>query len=368
MWKIFYVFVKKEWCHILRDKRTLLILFGIPLVQVLLFGYAVTTEFKNAHIAILDHARNTNSQRLISHVQSSGNFVVQDLLQHENQIEDGFKDGTIQLVLVIPKEFQQHQSGSSIIPLQLIADGSDPNKASTLVQYMSAMLQKFDFFTASSDAPFVIQIEERMLYNPQLISAYNFIPGTISFILLIISAMLTSLTIAREKEIGTMEILLVSPLPPIVIILGKVAPYAILSFIDAIVILLVGHFVFEVPVNGSIILLLSCCFLYVLTALTLGILISIKSKTQQQAMMGSMMGLMLPAMILSGFVFPVASMHPILQVISKIIPATHFINILKGVMLRGVGLVSIGFEIVILLITTLILLLITWKSFKIRLE
>ena len=217
-------------------------------------------------------------------------------------------------------------------------------------------------------SPFQIQVESRMLYNPQLASAYTFIPGTIALILLIVCAMLTSLTIAREKELGTMEILLVSPLPPLLIILGKVTPYAVLAFLDAVLILLLGYFVFKVPVLGSVLLLLFCCLLYVLVGLSLGTLISTRSTSQQQAMMSSLMGLMMPSLILSGFLFPLSSMPKILQFIGQIIPATYFIEILKGIMLRGVGLQFIYLEVLVLLGMVMVLLAFTWKNFNVRLQ
>ncbi len=369
MFKIFRAFVRKEFYHILRDKRTLLILFGIPVALVLLFGYTVTTEFKDASIDILDYAKDDASAQLIQHLQSSGHFTVNRLLTSEKEMDAGFKEGASKLVVVIPNNFAAKLYAKSAMTIQLITDGSDPNNANTLVQYATSMVNTFqNNELQQTENPFTIKVENRMLYNPQLVSAYNFIPGTIALILLIISAMLTSLTIAREKEMGTMEILLVSPLPPILIILGKVTPYALLSFIDAVLVLILGYFVFEVPIAGSLILLLFSCLLYVITALALGTLISTTSKTQQDAMMRSLMGLMMPSLILSGFIFPLSSMPKILQVLGQIIPATYFIEILKGVMLRGVGLRFVIFEIGILTLTTMVLLFFTWKNFKIRLE
>ncbi|WP_299361546.1 ABC transporter permease [Winogradskyella sp.] len=369
MIKIFWAFVKKEFYHILRDKRTLLILFGIPVALVLLFGYTVTTEFKDASIDILDYAKDDASTELINHLQSSGHFTVNKFISSEAEMDAGFKEGTSKLVVVIPNNFTSDFYDNNPITIQLITDGSDPNNANTLVQYATNMITTFQRNKLQQpENPFIINVEDRMLYNPQLVSAYNFIPGTIALILLIISAMLTSLTIAREKELGTMEILLVSPLPPLLIILGKVTPYALLSFIDAVLVLVLGYFVFKVPILGSTILLLFACLLYVITALALGTLISTVSKTQQDAMMRSLMGLMMPSMILSGFIFPLASMPKVLQVIGQIIPATYFIEILKGVMLRGVGLKFVIYEIGILTLTTFLLLFFTWKNFKIRLE
>lgn len=369
MIKVFWAFVKKEIFHIIRDRRTLLILFGMPVAQVLIFGYAVTNEFRDAKIDVLDHARDATSQQLISHMASSGHFEINELLLSEKEMEKGLKSGVTKLVMVIPEDFSARFYGPENVTIQLVADGSDPNNSNTLLQYATSMINDFQRERLQQEInPYLVKVEMRMLYNPQLESAYNFIPGTIALILLVISAMMTSLTIAKEKETGTMEILLVSPLPPLLIILGKVAPYAVLSFLDAVLVLVLGYFVFDVPIAGSLVLLLTMCMLYVVTALSLGTLISTVSKTQQDAMMRSLIGLMMPSMMLSGFVFPMTSMPIVLQYIGHIIPATHFIEILKAVMLRGVGLEFVWFEVVVLLGMTSLLLMLTWKKFKIRLE
>ncbi len=369
MWKVFWAFVKKEVYHIVRDKRTLLILFGMPVAQVLIFGYAVTNEFNDTSINVLDHARDESSFQLIQHIQSSGNFLVDEILTSEKQIEAGFKNGSTKLVLVIPEDFSEEFYSGNTTYIQLITDGSDPNNSNTLVQYITAMISDFQAERGDQGSnPYHIKIKSRMFYNPQLESAYNFIPGTIALILLIISAMMTSLTIAKEKETGTMEVLLVSPLSPWLIILGKVTPYAALSFIDAVLVLVLGYFVFNVPILGSLLLLLLLCLLYVLTALSLGTLISTVSKTQQDAMLRSLMGLMMPSMLLSGFIFPIASMPVVLQVISKIVPATYFIEILKGIMLRGVSFPLIATQVGVLVLMTAFFLVATWRKFNIRLE
>ncbi len=369
MLKIFWAFIVKEFYHILRDKRTLLILFGIPVALVLLFGYTVTNEFKGAQMDVLDYAKDATSAELIAHMQSSGHFKVRKLIRSEQELEAGFQEGSTKLVMVIPNHFSEDLFRNKSINIQLLTDGSDPNNANTLVQYATSMINMFKKNQLNEgNNPRAITVESRMLYNPQLISAYNFIPGTIGLILLIISAMLTSLTIAKEKETGTMEILLVSPLSPLLIILGKVTPYALLAFIDALLVLILGYFVFKVPILGNLTILLLSCLLYVITCLALGTLISTVSKTQQDAMMRSLIGLMMPSLILSGFLFPLTSMPLLLQYISKIIPATYFIEILKGVMLRGVGLRFIVYEVLILLVLTTLFLLIAWKNFKIRLE
>ncbi len=369
MLRVFWAFVQKEYFHILRDKRTLLILFGMPVAQVLIFGYAVTNEFKDAALDVLDHAQDETSAQLIQHMQRSGHFRLNQLLRTEAEMESGFRAGNSKLILIIPQDFDTQLYGNGQASLQLIADASDPNNANTLLQYATSMIE--DFQKERSDSPRMTErfgVQTRMLYNPQLKGAYNYVPGTIAIILLIVSAMMTSLTIAKEKETGTMEILLVSPLPPLMIILGKVAPYAILSFLDIILVLVLGYFVFEVPLLGNLLLLLVICLLYVITALALGTLISTVSKTQQDAMLRSLMGLMMPSMILSGFIFPLASMPALLNWLGHLIPATYFIVILKGIMLRGVGAGYIVLEVAILLVMTLVLLFLSWKNFKIRLE
>jgi len=369
MIKVFWAFVKKEFYHIIRDKRTLLILFGMPIAQILIFGYAVTNEFNDARIDILDRAKDETSKLLVEHLQSSGNFQLNNVLRSEREIERGMKSGESKLVVVIPENFSADFHNGESPKVQVVTDGSDPNNATTLVQYVTDMVNSFQAERGNLiPTPYQIGIETRMVYNPQLASAHNFVPGTIALILLIICAMLTSLTIAREKELGTMEILLVSPLPPILIIVGKVTPYALLSFIDAILVLLLGRFVFGVPIEGSVPLLLMACFLYVIMALALGTFISAVSNTQQDAMMRSLMGLMMPSMLLSGFIFPLASMPKILGYIGQLVPATYFIEILKAVMLRGTGISFVLFEIGVLLLMTLAFLFFAWRKFKIRLE
>lgn len=367
--KAFIAFVRKEIFHILRDRRTLLILFGMPIVQVIIFGYTVTNEFKDASIAILDNARDELSVELIQHLQASGHFELKADLRSYDDIQDHFADGSVKMAVVIPSDFANRFYDDKFAQIQLIADGTEPNYATTLVTYATGMIRSFQAEKGGVQSrPYQVQVETRMMYNPELKSVYNFVPGVITLILMLISAMMTSLTIAKEKELGTMELLLVSPLPPMLIILGKVTPYVLLSFMNAVMILLLGVFLFHVPIVGSLALLLGACVLFVLTALALGILISTRTNTQQAAMIISLMMLMLPTMLLSGFIFPIDSMPDILQVISRIIPATYFIDILKHVMLKGTGWEFIWFPTVVLSGMTLLFLVASYKNFKIRLQ
>jgi len=365
--KTFFAFIRKEFKHIFRDKRTLIILFGMPIVQVLLFGFAITTEIKDGKIAILDLAKNTVSQQYINTITSSGYFILTQNLSSYSQIEEAFKKGDIKIALVIPANFAKDIGTIKSAEVQIIADASDPNMANMLTGYISGITGTFALEKGLLHK-ILISIESKMLYNPENKSVFMFVPGVMTIILMLVSAMMTSITVAKEKEIGTMEILLVSPLKPSIIIIGKVIPYVVLSLFNAGTILLLGFTVFGMPMEGSSLLLGLEILLFIITSLSLGILISTVSETQQTAMMISLMGLMLPTILLSGFIFPVESMPKILQYISDIIPAKWFIIIIKSIMLKGVGITVLWKETLILLATASFLIIMSIKRFKIRLE
>lgn len=366
--KQFWAFVRKEIWHIQRDRRTLLILFGMPIVQVLLFGYAITTEFRGAKFAVLNHAGDQMSQELIQKFQASGHFSLVENAQNTDQIEKALKSNDIKLALIIPESFEQkiNQSTENTV-VQLITDGSDPNSATILTNYAQMIMMQFQKEQGLA-APLTLNVLTKMVYNPELKSVYMFVPGVITFILLLISAMLTSLTIAREKELGTMELLLVSPLHPMLLILGKVFPYIILSLINMLTILALGYYVFHVPILGSFWLLMALSLVFILMSLSLGIFISTKTKDQQTAMLISLMALMMPTMILSGFIFPIESMPPFLQGLSHIIVGKYFIIILKDIMLKGSGMAYLWNETLILFGVAIFFMVMSAKNFKVRLE
>ncbi len=366
--KKFIAFVKKEFRHILRDRRTLLILLGMPVVQIVLFGYAITNEFRNASIVVLDQSRDELSRELTEKLIASGHFRLLAEVQSYEELHTHFKKGKIKLAVVIPPDFTQKVQREDGAQVQLIADGSEPNYASTLVTYANQIVADFrPEQPGLAAAQSLVGIEIRMLFNPELRSAYLFVPGVIALILMLISAMMTSLTIAREKEQGTMELLLVSPLPPLLIVVGKVIPYVVLAFSIGMIALSLGVLVFGVPVKGSLLLLLAMSMLYVLTALSLGVLISTKAPTQQIAMMASLGGLMLPTVLLSDFIFPLASMPLPLQLVGNAIPARWFISILRDLLLKGTGWRYIWQEAAVLGGMSLVLLVLAMKNFKTRL-
>jgi ABC-2 type transport system permease protein len=341
----------------------------MPVAQILLFGFAITNEINNVDIAVLDHSKDATTEGIINNISASEYFSIDQFIVREADIETVFKQGKVKAVLNLEKDFSQKLIKEGKAHVQIITDATDPNTANTIYNYVTAILQKYQRSqNKSRELPYQIVAQTRMIYNPELKSVFMFVPGVMTIILMLVSAMMTSISITREKELGTMEILLVSPLKPFQVIVGKVVPYIFLSVINAIVIVVLSIFIFKMPVEGSLFLLGLESVLFIISALALGILISSIAQTQQTAMMISLMGLMLPVILLSGFIFPISSMPFILQLISNIVPAKWFIIIIKGIMLKGVGLQYIWKETLILLGMTLFFIGVSVKKYKIRLE
>ena len=362
-------FIIKEFYHIFRDVRTMIILFGMPVVQILLFGFALTNEIKNARIAVLDYSKDDVTAEIITKITSSGYFILEDNLTSEDQIEEKFRQGKIREVIIFEDNFSENLEKDKKAGIHIIGDASDPNTANLLANYTQAIIKDYqtDILVSQAVIPFMITPEPILLFNPELKGVFMFVPGIITILLMLVCAMMTSISIAREKEMGTMEVLLVSPLKPIQIIIGKVTPYVVLSIINALSILALGYFVFGMPMRGNLALLLTEAILFIFMALSMGILISTISKTQQVALMISLAGLMLPTILLSGFIFPVENMPEALQILSNIMPSKWFIIIIKGIMLKGVGLKYVWKETLILVLMTTIFIGLSVRNFKIRL-
>ncbi|MBK6904345.1 MAG: ABC transporter permease [Saprospirales bacterium] len=365
----FFAFVKKETLHILRDPRTLVILLGMPIAQVILFGFAITNELNDVRVAIFDSAKDPVSMEISDRLTSSGFFQLSAETGKEEDLEGVFQHERVKLVVVFPPGFQERFYRNDNPQIQLIADATDPNTATTIVAYASAIIRQYEQEKKGSAAlPYAIKTEVRMRYNEELKSVFLFVPGVITIILMLVSAMMTSIALTREKELGTMEVLLVSPLRPLVIVVGKVVPYIALGLIIMGIILGLATTVFQMPIRGSLGLLVAECLLFVSTSLSLGILISSRVKTQMVALLISLMALMLPTILLSGFIFPVENMPWLLQIISHIVPARWFIVIVKGIMLKGAGLEVLWEETLILIFMTIVLIGASIRSFKLRLE
>ena len=367
--KRFIGFVTKEFYHIFRDKRTLFILFGMPIAQIILFGFAITNEINNVNIAILDQSKDDATQKIVTKINASKYFVVKQNISHENEIENVFKKGKVKAVLVFENHFIKNLETKKQAKVQVITDATDPNIANTVTNYVNAILQNYtQQLNRDNPTSYSIQTQTQLYYNPELKSVFNFVPGVMTIILMLVSAMMTSISITREKELGTMEVLLVSPLKPFQVIIGKVFPYIFLSIINATVIVLLGYFVFKMPIVGSVFLVAFESILFIITALSLGILISTLANSQQTAMMISLFALMLPVIILSGFIFPISSMPLPLQIISNIIPAKWFIIIIKAVLLKGANFGVIWKETAILIGMTAFFIFLSTKKYKKRLE
>ena len=366
--KQFLSFMRKEFRQIFRDRRTLVILLAMPLVLVLLLGYAIKTELNGAQVAVFDPSKDDETRRIIERFQASEYFTVVDELTEPKQINEVFRTGEVSLVLVFSEHFAEDllRGGTSV---QLIADGTDPNQAALLTAYAQGVLASYQAeWLEEGKAPGHIRTETRMLYNPQSESAYNFVPGVMGLILMLICAMMTSVSIVREKETGTMEILLVSPLTPLRIILSKIAPYFTLSVANVVTILLLAVFVMGVPIRGSLWWLSVLSVLFILVALSLGLLISTLVSSQMAALLVSGIGLMMPTLIFSDLIFPIENIPVVLRWISDLIPARWYISAMRKIMIQGVGFACFAKELAIIAGMAAVLMTAAWKNFKVRLS
>lgn len=367
--KEFWAFIKKEFFHILRDKRTMLILLGMPVVQILLFGFAISTEIKDARLMILGYTGEQAQQDIVARLDQNPYLRVTGYLDSYEQAQKAFNKNEVEMIVVFSRNFSKktETGGAS---LQLLTDGTDPNTAHMINTYVRNVLQmelqRIKGIQASSYA--VPTFEVHMLFNPQMNSAYNFVPGVMGLILMLICTMMTSISIVREKESGTMEVLLVSPVRPIWIFLAKAVPYFLLSCINLITIMLLSVYVLDVPVSGSLSLLFLTSILLILVALSLGLLVSTLARTQVAAMLISGMVLLMPVMLLSGIIFPTESMPLLLQWLSHFIPAKWYIMAVKKIMIEGVGIGYVYPELLILTFMGAVLISVSLKLFKQRLE
>ncbi|MFB6097822.1 MAG: ABC transporter permease [Salinibacter sp.] len=361
--------VRKEVYHILRDRRTLAVLLLMPLVQVLLFGFAIRTDVEDIRIALVNPTPDAATHRLRAKLEASNHFHVDRVLRSTARLESLFQQGTIDQALVVEPDFASTLRQPSGAQALLLTDAINPNIGRIKQDYARAILRDYEqSLNRGNSTPVPFHVETRVRYNPTLESAYFFVPGLLAFVLILVSALMTSISIAREKETGTMETMLVSPLRQWQIISGKVVPYLVVAFINAVTVLGVAYTVFDVPIRGSLPLLLGESFLVVAVALALGVLISTRTDSQRTAMMGALLGLMLPTTLLSGMIFPIESMPPWLQPVSHAVPAKWFVRIIRGILLKGVGLDTLWLETLILLGMGLLFLVASAFSFNVRLE
>ena len=381
--KQFISFVRKEFYHIFRDLRTMLILLGMPVVQIILFGFAITTEVKNVKVAVLDFSKDVSTRQIIDKLDASDYFNVNKILYDNNEIEETLRKSSSDLIIVFEAGFDNNLRHTGKARVQLIADATDPNNATILTSYASNIIADYQQSRImQQQSPIQIIPQIKLLYNPGMQSAYNFVPGVMGLILMLICAMMThlsirrqrqmcirdSISIVREKETGTMEVLLVSPVRPLWMIIAKMVPYFVLSCVNLVTILLLSVYVLHVPVAGSLFSLALLSWIFIVVSLLLGLLVSTIARTQVEAMLFSGMVLMMPTVLLSGMIFPIENMPLPLQLISNVIPARWYIVGIKKIMIEGLGISYAQREMGILMLMAVVLLIISLKKFNKRLE
>lgn len=369
--KTFVTFIIKETKHILRDTRTVMILFGMPVVMMVLFGFAISTDIRDVRTVIVTSSWDDMAQQITERLSASEYF---DITHHVNtpaEAERLIRGRKADMAVVFTPNIANHRHDGTAA-VQIIVNAADPNTAIQQSNYAAQIIQsgnsqQSSLGRATARVAPTLSVKTRMLYNPQAKSSYNFVPGIMGMLLMLICALMTSVSIVREKERGTMEVLLVSPVRPIMFIIAKAVPYLVLSLLILVCILLLSAFVLNVPVAGSLSWIFIVSLLYILMALSLGLLISVIAKTQLVALLASAMLLLLPSVLLSGMIYPIESMPTILQYISCIVPARWFISAIRKLMIMGVGIDVVLREVTVLTIMTIALLTLALKNFKTRL-
>lgn len=349
----------------MRDRRTMLILFGMPVVMMLVFGFAITTDIKDVKVAIVTSSMDSRTQQVVHSLDASGNFIVTHTVGTTKEAKQLLSDNKVNMAIAFSPDFGNNRySGQAGV--QFIADYTDPNIAEQQVSYAQQIVM--DKLTREMHGEGRPAVNTQLLYNPQMKSAYNFVPGTMGMLMMLICAMMTSVSIVREKERGTMEVLLVSPVKPLYIMIAKAVPYFVLSIMILISILLISKFVLAVPISGNVALIFGVSLLYILLSLALGLLISVVANTQVVALLMSGMLLMMPSTMLSGMIYPIESMPAILRYFSAIIPARWYVSAMKKLMIMGVDVQMVYQELVVLTVMAVVLLAVALKKFKIRLS
>lgn len=360
----FFAFVKKESIHILRDTRTMLVVMCIPVVLMVLFGFAISTEVNNINVAVVAPNKTDGVMDAVNRLTENPYFTFKGFIEN-NEADSYLRSGKVHAVVVFTPDFDarvmQLNAGIKDTPaIQLLLDAANVNTAGTATGYLQNILMG----NASQQSLF----ETRMLFNPQMKSAYNFVPGIMGLIFILVCAMMTSVSIVREKEVGTMEVLLVSPVRPVKIIFAKMIPYFVISCIVLGSILVLAHYLLDVPMSGGIGGIIAISMLYLLLALSLGLLVSNIAKTQVAALLISAMVMMMPMLLLSGMMFPIENLPKFFQVVSNTIPARWYIDAIRKMMIQGLPLLDVWQDIVILMSMTVALLGISLKKFNDKLE
>jgi ABC-2 type transport system permease protein len=375
MIKHIYAIMRKEFLHLIRDPRSLMISIFLPVILLFIYGYSVSFDVKNLQLAVLDNSKSAQSRQLIDKFVQTGYFTITADLKSELQFQDTLDSGKAKVVINIPSDFTKKILSNKKAEIQVLLDGSDPVTASSALSYINGIAQQYfsglvvtrsAFNKVKSASP--INLVARIWYNENLRSLNFYIPGLISSILMMLAATLTSLTIISEKEMGTMEALIASPIRKNELMIGKILPYVMIAFWDVVFVTAIGHFWFMVPLKGSLVLMLFCSCIFLTGALAIGLLFSTIAHSSQEAMQLALLTTMLPSMLLSGMTFPIENMPPIIQLVTYLVPARYFLTIMRGIFLKGVGFSYLWVDIIPLTIFSLILMWLCIRAFKKRIE
>lgn len=373
-------FVQKEFLHILRDPYTLMILLLMPIVEMLLFGFALNMDVTNLKTIVIDHARDRYAQKLIDKIEHNPDFILIDHSADVKGISEMMQANRADVAFIIPEGLERDLTTQTHTEIGVIIDATDPNAAKIISGYASALIyalieedQQSQYghstpLQAEGLQQPTLQIETRMLYNPTMHSSYNFVPGVMGLVLVILCTIMTSVSIAREKERGNMELLLASPAHSTILVIAKAIPYFFLSLINLATILLLSYFVLGVPIRGSLAVILLLSMLYILLSLAIGLAISSLVSSQRDAILISGFGMMMPTIIFGGMLFPIANMPQVLQWISYIVPARYYISGCRKVMIQGLPISGITEELIILALLAFILTLLAIVNVRPRLK
>jgi ABC-2 type transport system permease protein len=371
-----FAIMRKEFIHIRRDKRSLIMAIAIPMLLLTLFGYALTLDVNNVSIIVWDQSETPDSRDLISRFTSSRYFSLRQYVHSYRKLEEGIDTNQVLMGLVIPRDFASQLKSNNAAQLQLIIDGSDANTATIALGYANGIIQSYSQqmivtrFTHRGQVSFSppLMLKPRVWFNADLTAKNYIIPGLIAVIMMVISALLTSLTVAREWERGTMEQLIATPIKGYELIIGKLVPYFTIGLFDVLLAVLMGEFLFQVPLRGSILFLFLMAAIFLIGALALGMLISINARNQLLASQMAMVLTFLPSFLLSGFTYAISNMPTPIQLVTHLIPARYFITLLKGIYLKGIGWQVLVMEVLFLLIFSTLLIIITILRFQKRLD
>lgn len=366
---------RKEFIHLIRDPRSLAISMLMPIILLFIYGYAASFDIKNIHMAVLDRSKTVQSRQLIDKFINSGYFTKVADLSGEKQFREMLDSGKASIVISIPTDFSKYLISRQKAPIQVLLDGSDPTSTAAALSYVSVIAQQFfsGLAVSSRATPAAggggpVNLVMRIWYNENLRSLNFYIPGLISSILMLLGAALTSLTIISEKEQGTMEALIASPVRKNELMIGKILPYIIIALWDVILVTAVGKYWFDVPIKGSYVLLLFCSCIFLTGSLSIGLLFSTIARSSQEAMQLALLTTMLPSMLLSGMIFPIENMPKVIQLVTYLVPARYFLRIMRSIYLKGVDINYLLGDLVPLTIFTLFMMWFTIRSFRKRMD